>query len=161
MDYFLSVFFLRIPQIQFFFLRFFVRLDLLACLTSMNSLLSGKKIFWVEDDDFLSSLIAQRLSTEGCELHHARNGDEALKMLSNLKPDIIILDLLLPGLSGFDLLEAIRAMPNQQKTPVIILSNLGQKADLDKGLALGASKYLIKATTSLDDILAEIVKTLS
>jgi len=126
-----------------------------------NPILSGKKILWVEDDTFLSSLIAERLSTEGCELHHAKNGEEAFAVLETVKPDLILLDLLLPGVSGFDLLKSIRSGETTKNIPVIVLSNLGQKADLERGMRLGATKYLIKATAGLDEIVAEAAKVLS
>ncbi|MBM3261339.1 response regulator [Candidatus Kaiserbacteria bacterium] len=123
--------------------------------------LEKQKILWIEDDQFLSSILAVKLSHEGCTCFYAKNGDEALEILSREIPDIILLDLLLPGMTGFELLKAIRAIPRMAHVPVIVLSNLGQKDDIEKTKELGANKYLIKAEHDLDDIVNEIAKTLA
>ena len=123
--------------------------------------LAGRKILWIEDDQFLSSILAVKLSHEGCTAMYAKNGEEALEMINRETPDIILLDLLLPGMSGFDLLTEIRTKQNIKHVPIIVLSNLGQKDDMEKTRELGANKYLIKAEHDLDDIITEISKTLT
>ncbi len=117
--------------------------------------LTGKKIMWVEDDKFLSDIIARKLSTQGCGLLHASDGEQALKILETEAPDLILLDILLPGLDGFEILKRIKEGP-RKATPVVLLSNLGQKSDIEKGKALGAIRFLIKATVTLDEIVEEI-----
>ncbi|PIQ68187.1 MAG: hypothetical protein COV91_05450 [Candidatus Taylorbacteria bacterium CG11_big_fil_rev_8_21_14_0_20_46_11] len=117
--------------------------------------LSGRKIMWVEDDKFLSDIIARKLSTQGCTLFHATDGEMALKMLETETPDLILLDILLPGLDGFEILKRIKE-GKHKGVPVILLSNLGQKTDIDKGKGLGAIRFLIKATVTLDEIIDEI-----
>ncbi|TSC67911.1 MAG: response regulator containing a CheY-like receiver domain and a GGDEF domain [Parcubacteria group bacterium Gr01-1014_72] len=120
------------------------------------SSLTGKKIMWVEDDKFLSDIIARRLSTEGCILFHASEGEEALKTIEKEKPDIILLDILLSGIDGFEVLKRLKENPKMKSIPVIILSNLGQKSDIEKGQVLGAERFLVKATVTLDEIVGDI-----
>lgn len=123
--------------------------------------LANQKILWIEDDQFLSSILAVKLSHEGCTCYYAKNGEEAIEILNRNAPDIILLDLLLPGMSGFDVLKSIRALPNFAHVPIIVLSNLGQKEDMEKAKELGATKYLIKAEHDLDDIVNEVAKTIA
>lgn len=118
--------------------------------------LKGKKIMWVEDDQFLSEIIARKLGAAGCILLHAADGGTAWKLLEKEKPDLILLDILLAGLDGYEILKRIKANKDTAMIPVILLSNLGQKEDLEKGKKLGAARFLIKATVTLDEIVQEI-----
>lgn len=118
--------------------------------------LSGKKIMWVEDDKFLSDIIARKLSAQGCLLSHASDGNEAIALLEKEQPDLILLDILLSGLDGYEILKRIKSGEATKRIPVILLSNLGQKEDIEKGKKLGASRFLIKATVTLDEIVEEI-----
>jgi len=120
--------------------------------------LKGKKIMWVEDDKFLSDILAKKLATEGPLLFHAVNAEEAFKILEKETPDIILLDIMLSGVDGFGILKEIKSDPKNKDIPVIILSNLGQKNDIETGTKLGAAKFLIKATVTLDEIMSEIKK---
>lgn len=118
--------------------------------------LAGKKILWVEDDRFLKDIITVRLSNEGCKLMHAADETEAFAFFEHETPDVVMLDILLPGADGFEILKKIKADEKLKNIPVILLSNLSQKADLDKGKALGAVKFLVKSTVTLDEIIEEI-----
>ncbi|KKW10348.1 MAG: Response regulator receiver, CheY-like protein [Parcubacteria group bacterium GW2011_GWA2_49_9] len=118
--------------------------------------LSGRKIMWVEDDKFLSDIIARKLSMQGCALLHATEGEEALRILEKEAPDLILLDILLSGINGFEILKRIKSNEKTKQIPVILLSNLGQKEDVEKGKELGAAQFLIKATVTLDEIVDEI-----
>ncbi|MSU55629.1 MAG: response regulator [Candidatus Taylorbacteria bacterium] len=118
--------------------------------------LEGKKILWVEDDKFLSDIIARKLSREKCILFHVTEGEEALKLAEKENFDIAILDILLPGINGFEILSRLKANPKTRGVPVILLSNLGQKDDIDKGQTLGATRFLVKAMVTLDEIISEI-----
>jgi DNA-binding response OmpR family regulator len=118
--------------------------------------LTGKKIMWVEDDKFLSDIIARKLSAQECALVHATDGEEALRLLEKEHPDLILLDILLPGMDGYELLKRVKEDARTKRTPVILLSNLGQKDDIEKGKTLGAARFLIKATVTLDEIVEEI-----
>lgn len=116
----------------------------------------NKRIMWVEDDVFLSDIIARKCKSNRCELLHTTNADDTFSMLKNDTPDIIILDILLPGKNGYEILEELKKSDITKNIPVIILSNFGQKEEIEKGLKLGAEKYLIKATLTLDEILSEV-----
>jgi len=118
--------------------------------------IEGKKIMWIEDDKFLSDVIARKLSKERCKLIHAADGEQALVVLEKELPDIVLLDILLPGLDGFEILSRIKANEKTKNIPIIILSNLGQKADIEKGKKLGAACFLVKATVTLDEIIEEV-----
>jgi DNA-binding response OmpR family regulator len=120
----------------------------------------GVKILVVEDDVFLQDLLSRKLSREKCELFYANDGQVALDMIQKEKPTIILLDLLLPTMDGFEVLKKIRENPDFKTTPVMILSNLGRKEDLDKATELGATDFLIKANFSMDEIISRIKKVL-
>ncbi|OHA33832.1 MAG: hypothetical protein A2928_03625 [Candidatus Taylorbacteria bacterium RIFCSPLOWO2_01_FULL_45_15b] len=126
--------------------------------TKSQRTLKGKTIMWVEDDVFLSDIIARKLSNEECKLLHAASGDTALAMIEKEMPDIVLLDILIPGIDGFEILSRVKANPALKKIPVILLSNLGQKDDIEKGQKLGAERFLVKATVTLDEIVEEIKK---
>ncbi len=117
---------------------------------------TNKRIMWVEDDVFLSDIIARKCKSNRCELLHTTNADDTFTLLKNDTPDIIILDILLPGKNGYEILEELKKNDATKNIPVIILSNFGQKEEIEKGLKLGAEKYLIKATLTLDEILTEV-----
>ncbi len=113
-----------------------------------------KKILLVEDDPFLSSLLRNRIQREGFEVGLVKNGEEALGAMKETIPDLVLLDLILPGKSGFEVLEDIKADPQAPRVPVIIISNLGQDTDVARGKALGASDYLVKANISIDALVS-------
>lgn len=121
---------------------------------------TNKRIMWVEDDVFLSDIIARKCKTNQCELLHTTNADDTFNILKTEVPDIIILDILLPGKNGYEILEELKKNEATKNIPVIILSNFGQKEEIEKGLTLGAEKYLIKATLTLDEILTEVNEVL-
>ena len=118
--------------------------------------LAGKKVMWVEDDKFLSDIISRKLLGEGCKLVHFTSGEEALSAVEQEMPDVILLDILLSGIDGFEILKRLKENAKVKHIPVILLSNLGQKSDIDKGRELGAAKFLIKASMNLDEIVEEI-----
>jgi DNA-binding response OmpR family regulator len=117
------------------------------------------KILLVEDDQFLSSLLRNRLEKEKFEVRLAHDGNEALAALRESKPDLILLDIILPGKSGFEVLEEMRADPqlkDRTSVPVIIISNLGQESDVERGRELGAVDYFVKAKISIDDLVGKV-----
>jgi DNA-binding response OmpR family regulator len=116
------------------------------------------RILIVEDDDFLRSLAVTKLTAEGFAMEVAASGDEGLNKALATPPDLMILDLMLPQLSGFEILEKVRANEATKKLKVIVFSNLGEEADIKKCLDLGVSEYLVKANFTLDE-LAEKIKT--
>ncbi len=116
------------------------------------------KILLAEDDLFLSSLLKNRLQNEGMEITLAEDGEEVLHILKSIKPDLILLDLILPKKSGFEVLEEIASDPQMQlyELPVFIISNLGQPEDISRGQQLGAIEYFVKAKTSIDELVQKI-----
>ena len=119
-----------------------------------------KKILIIEDDKFLRDLITQKLRKEGFNIVEAVDGEHGLKKVKDEKPDLILLDLILPGIDGFAVLAEVKKDPVLAKIQVIILSNLGQKDDIEKGLKLGAIDYLIKAHFTPGEIIEKIKKVL-
>ncbi len=117
-----------------------------------------KTVLIVEDDEFLRSLTAKRLEKENYAIEVAVDGENAISVLDTLKPDVILLDLLLPGKDGFEVLKKIRSSEAVKTVPVVIFSNLGQKEDIEKAKALGVDDFLIKANFTLDDVVAKINK---
>ena len=103
------------------------------------------KILIVEDDAFLAGIYSSKFDKEGFEVLMAGDGEAGLKMAQSKHPDIMLLDILLPKLDGFEVLEKIKASEATCDIPVIMLTNLVQKEDVDKGIKLGAVDYLIKA----------------
>lgn len=120
-----------------------------------------RKVLLVEDDQFLASLLKTRLQKENFEVVIAKNGEEALKNLEEFIPDLILLDIILPGKSGFEILEEMQTNPKLHKVPVLIISNLGQESDIARGRELGAIGYFVKARTSIDEVINEVNKTLA
>jgi len=115
-----------------------------------------QKILIIEDDRFLRELISKKLTKEGFEVSEAIDGEEGIKKIKSEKPDLILLDLILPGIDGFEVLSKMKDDPTVSSIPVIILSNLGQKEDVEKGLKLGAVDYLIKAHFTPGEIIEKI-----
>lgn len=115
-----------------------------------------KTILIIEDDKFLRELIARKLKKEGFAISEAVDGEKGLKKTKTEKPDLVLLDLILPGIDGFEVLAEIKKDHIAAEIPVIILSNLGQKDDIERGLKLGAVDYLIKAHFTLGEIIKKI-----
>jgi len=123
--------------------------------------ISNKKVLIVEDDIFLAQLLTNRIGKVGAEVLRAADGEEGIKMIKDNKPDLVLLDLILPKKSGFELLEDMRSEPSIQGTPVIIISNLGQESDVARGKELGAVEYFVKAKTSIDGLVERVKSILS
>ena len=115
-----------------------------------------QKILIIEDDKFLRELISRKLQGEGYQISEATDGEEGARIAKGEKPDLILLDLILPGIDGFEVLKRIKESPETRSVPVIILSNLGQKEDIEKGMSLGAVDYLIKAHFTPGEIVEKI-----
>ncbi|MEK9130076.1 MAG: response regulator [Patescibacteria group bacterium] len=119
------------------------------------------KILIVEDDLFLRRLCEKKLNKEGFEVFLAEDGEEGIQQAKKNIPDLILLDIILPKIDGFDVLKTLKEDKSTNPIPVILLSNLGQKEDIDKGLALGAKDYLIKAHFSPQEIVDKINEILN
>ena len=121
--------------------------------------LEPKKIMIIEDDHFLSSLMKARLEKEGFTVVQAFDGEEAIQDLKQDYPSLIVLDLIMPKVTGFEVLQMISITPELDKIPVIIVSNLAQDSDIEKARQLGVKEYFIKVKVSIDDLIGKI-KTL-
>jgi DNA-binding response OmpR family regulator len=120
-----------------------------------------KTIFLVEDDLFLSDMYRTKFELSGYEMPHAEDGDVALRKIKEAKPDVVLLDIVLPKKSGFDVLKELKQDPEVSKIPVILLTNLSQKDDVDRGYSLGAVDYVIKAHFTPAEVVAKVEKVLS
>ena len=116
----------------------------------------AKTILIIEDDKFLRELIVRKLNEEDFEVSQAVDGEEGIKKIIEEKPNLILLDLILPGIDGFEVLARMKKESALSSIPVIILSNLGQKDDVEKGLKMGAIDYLIKAHFTPGEIIEKI-----
>jgi DNA-binding response OmpR family regulator len=115
-----------------------------------------KKILLVEDDNFIIDIYITKLKEVGFSVQSAVNGEDALAKIKQSRPDLVLLDIVLPQVTGFEFLQEIKSMPELKNVPVIVLSNLGQKKEVEKGLSLGAAKYLIKAHYTPTEVVEEI-----
>ncbi len=116
----------------------------------------AKKILVIEDDDILGDIIVKKLKDEGYQTTLARDGEDGFEQIKKLRPDLVLLDIILPKMSGYEILEALRANPELTKTPVIILSNSGQPVEISRVLSLGVRDYLVKAEFSPSEVLAKV-----
>lgn len=119
------------------------------------------RVLLVEDDSFLRDLLSQKMRKEKFQVIEAVDGEDGLKKTVSEKPHIVLLDLILPGADGFETLRRIRGEESVAKVPIIILSNLGQKDDIEKGMQLGATDYLVKAHNTPGEIIDKIRSVLA
>ena len=118
--------------------------------------IAGKKVMWVEDDPDLNDIMNRWLSRYDIDLVHATNGTEALELLKKERPDILLLDIMLPDVDGFSVLESMKEDTDLKDIPVILFSNLSQKEDINRGYELGASRFIVKSTVFLENLAGEI-----
>lgn len=116
-------------------------------------------VLLVEDDGFLASIFAQKFELEGFEVVYATNGEDGVRLAKKETPDVILLDLLMPKMDGFEALEQLKKEEKLKDVPVIIMSNLGSREDIERCYSLGAVGYIIKAH-SLPHETVHMVKTL-
>ena len=121
---------------------------------------NGAKILLVEDDQFLRELMVTKLKREGFSVLAAVDGREGAAMIQTERPQLVLLDIILPGLDGFSVLQQTRASSDAKVAtiPIVLLSNLGQDSDVQKGRQLGATDYLIKANLTIDEIIKKVRK---
>ena len=117
---------------------------------------SRKKILLVEDDTALASVYQSRLELEGFETYEVHNGEEALSAAMSFKPDLILLDAMMPKISGFDVLDILRNTPETTNIRVIMLTALSQPKDKERAEQLGVDDYLVKSQVVIGDVVARI-----
>jgi DNA-binding response OmpR family regulator len=114
------------------------------------------KILFVEDEPSLQKAISELLTQEGFKIFTATDGEEGLEMAKKEKPNLILLDLILPKKDGFEVLKELKADAELKDIPVIVLTNLEGMGDVEKALELGATTYLVKANYELEDVVTKI-----
>jgi len=119
-----------------------------------------KKILFIEDESALQKTFGELLRQEGYEVVSALDGEIGLKLVKEKNPDLVLLDLILPKVNGFDVLKKIKEDKETKNIPVIVLTNLEEIEDVNKVIELGATTYLVKANYSLTELLEKIKKTL-
>lgn len=122
----------------------------------------GITVLLVEDDTFLREICTKKLAKDGYKVYSAVDGEQAIANVEKIDPDIVLLDIILPALDGFQILSFIRASKKEalKKVPVIMLSNLGQEDDIKKAMEMGANDYLVKAHFTTEEIAAKIREVL-
>ena len=119
-----------------------------------------KKILIIEDDPFLSEMYLAKLSQSGFKTEIAADGKKGMEKIKTSRPDLILLDIVLPKIDGFEILKKIKKDSKLKKIPVILLTNLGQKNEVEKGLNLGADEYIIKAHFTPTAVVAKVKEIL-
>lgn len=118
------------------------------------------KILLVEDDSNLREIYGARLEAEGYEISTASDGEEALAIAVRERPDLIISDVMMPKISGFDMLDILRSTPETKDVKVIVMTALSQEEDRARGEGLGADKYFVKSQVTLDDVVSSVKELL-
>lgn len=118
------------------------------------------KVLMIEDDPFLTDLVATKLSAQGCVPYSCKTGEEAIALAETYSPNVIILDLMLPGVSGEDVLKQLKAHAELKNIPVLVFSNKSLEEEIQNCFDLGAAEFLIKSSTDLNN-LVEIVQRLA
>jgi len=115
-----------------------------------------KKILIAEDDNFLANAYRVKFEKEGWEVTIAYNGEEAVSKAKSIKPDVILLDLVMPKMDGWEALKLLKKDPITAKIKVVVASNLGQSADVERAKKMGADDYLIKSDTPISAVVAKV-----
>jgi DNA-binding response OmpR family regulator len=118
------------------------------------------KILLVEDDVNLREIYSARFAAESYQVITASDGEEALATAVRERPDLIVLDVMMPKISGFDVLDILRSTPETKETKVIMMTALSQESDRQRGESLGANKYLIKSQVTLEDVVNSVKESL-
>lgn len=122
----------------------------------------NKTILLIEDDEFLREICVKKLIKEGFDVSVAVDGEQAIKEMDKIEPDLILLDIILPTMNGYEVLQKIKVHKNIKirQVPIIVLSNLGQENDIKKAMDMGATDYLIKAHFTTEEITDKVKKVL-
>ncbi len=121
----------------------------------------AKKILIIEDEKILADLLEKKLKERGYEVSVARDGIEGLDKMRKEKQDLVLLDVIMPKMGGFEVLEEINKDPELKKVPVIIISNSGQPVEIDRALKLGVKDYLIKTQFDPQEVIEKVEKWIS
>lgn len=122
----------------------------------MDESAKNKKILLVEDDDALANVYLMRLQAEGFEVKRVANGEDALAAAKEHKPDLVLLDVMMPKVSGFDVLDILRNTPETANLKIIMLTALSQESDKERAQGLGVDDYLVKSQVVITDVIDRI-----
>ncbi len=122
----------------------------------MSDISRIKKILVVEDDDSLAAVYTTRLQAEGFDARRVPNGEDALAITVAYRPDLILLDIMMPRVSGFDVLDILRNTPETTNIKIIMLTALGQDSDKERAMSMGADDYLVKSQVVVADVIQKI-----
>jgi DNA-binding response OmpR family regulator len=120
--------------------------------------MTKKKILLIEDDPFLIDIYTTKFQEQGFQITVVKDGSQAVILAKKIKPEIILLDIVLPNIDGWQILKEITGEPGSFKGKIVILSNLSQREEVEKGLSLGAVKYFIKSNYTPSQVVEEIKK---
>jgi len=120
-----------------------------------------KTILIVEDEPILQKTLTMALEQEGYEIKSALDGEIGLNMAKTIKPDLILLDLILPKMDGFEILDELKKDETSKEIPIIILTNLESSQDIERALGLGAKTYLVKANYDLKDVIQKVKENIA
>lgn len=121
----------------------------------------AKRVLLIEDDPFLSEIYVAKFSESGFEVLIAQDGALGLAKIKEQAPDVIVLDIVMPNMDGFEILRALKQDPKAKYIPVVILSNLGEQENVQKGLDLGAVAYIVKAHYTPTEVVARVTEILA
>ncbi len=118
----------------------------------------AKKILIVEDEEILLNLLQKKLSQEGYDVSVARDGEEGLKLIREIRPDLILLDIVMPKIDGFGVMQEVQKDNELKKIPIVIVSNSGQPVEISQAQKLGARDWLIKTNFEPQEVLVKVIK---
>ncbi len=124
--------------------------------TTPNASAHPKRILLVEDDDALANVYLQRLQAENFDVRRVANGEDALASALNYKPDLVVLDVMMPKVSGFDVLDILRNTPETANLKIVMLTALSQESDKERANSLGVDDYLVKSQVVIADVIERI-----
>jgi CheY-like chemotaxis protein len=118
----------------------------------------AKKILLVEDEEIMINLLKRKLAAENYEVSVAKDGEEGLRTMKEIKPDLVLLDIVMPKMGGFEVMEKMQEEKALTKIPVIVISNSGQPVELDRAQKLGAKDWLIKTEFDPQEVIDKVVR---
>jgi len=124
---------------------------------NLNANKSSKRVLIMEDEEILRGLLKRKLSQKGYEVLIARDGVEGLEVAKKFQPDLILLDIIMPKMGGFEVMEEIKKIPQLKNIPIIVVSNSGQPVELDRAKKLGAKDWLIKTEFDPQEVVEKVI----